>query len=252
MRSVAGWLRRVGRLAGFPRLRSRRSLRFSPTRGPIKPGRPLSHGLLPPIHPVLPVFIRRRSIRFPGVRRGLAPTPWTPRPDRPLSGPAESPETSGDSPPSGEGREETWAASRYCQNPRELPTGRSPPMSLSVSMARLSCRSAIIFRPAGDGPPPMGGRQKQKPKAPRLPHVFGLPALGAFHLGGASASSRPAGGPPDSLVRRLGLPPHPSDKGNGPIGILWVIGDLLGMGFSLPFTSHEVPGHLFVPTHVRT
>jgi hypothetical protein len=33
-------------------------------------------------------------------------------------------------------------------------------------------------------PAPDGGRPKQKPKAPRLPHVFGLPSLGSFHLGG--------------------------------------------------------------------
>jgi len=172
--------------------------------------------------------IRWRSIlRFPGVRRDPAP-PWTPHPDRPLSGPAESPETSDESPDAGEGR-------------------RSPAPPPGPARTPGTPHGPVAHRPKPlDGPPvmpvgyrlptprgwpaPDGGRPKQEPKAPRLgvlqnAHISGLSGLGAFHLGGASASSRPAGGLPDSLVRHLGLPPSsspppPSDEGNGPPGPL--------------------------------
>jgi hypothetical protein len=82
----------------------------------------------------------------------MAPLPLAPHVpiDRfralPLPG-LPSPETSGESPDSGERTKETRAASRSCQNPRELPTGRSP-TGQSVSMARLSPRAVIVFQPA--------------------------------------------------------------------------------------------------------
>jgi hypothetical protein len=107
----------------------RKSLRFSPTRCPIKQSHHLFHGLLRPIHPafqaqqVLPVPKGRiylhplevhpqGLLRFPGVRRDPAPkgrpplVPHIPI-DRfralPIPG-LPSPETSGESPDSGEGR----------------------------------------------------------------------------------------------------------------------------------------------------
>jgi hypothetical protein len=129
-------------------------------------------------------------------------------------------------------------------------------------------------------PAPDGG----SPKAPRLPHGFGLPGLGAFHLGGASASSRnsflktgrgatrrknrwirlyAASAFPLRLTKGTGRPDRSPDlgrwSGNASVAEEGLQKPLHRdtLGYRGPpwdslFTSHEVPCHLFVLTHVRT
>jgi len=214
---------------------------------------------------VASIFIRWRSIRFLGVRRDPAPK------DRPLLVPhipidrflalpmpgLPSPETSGESPDSGEGRRRPGPPPGPARIPGSSPRAGRPQAKASRWPA---CHPGRLSSSDPQGMArPRWGSPKARAKSPASWSPAERPHIRSFGPGGV---------PPRwglSLLKTgrgstgfACTPPRPSpssvrQKARADRDTLGHRGPPWNRIFSLPpFTSDEVPCHLLVPTHVRT